>query len=245
MCKFHVTVVIILLYEFRRHTNKLRDKINDASIALHSLCEYILNSNSTMNESITEPVSLDIKLNDCQSLLNGIKQFFFLSHKEQQLQLLTISPSDWGRKKIEYYFGCTEHQSKEAIILKDEYGVLARPMFFSGNKPIAKTTIDKVIEFYEDDKISLQSSNKKDRIKVNDEEKIFRFMEMSVGEAYTLFKDEYPSIKISHSKFYDLRPKWIKIDSPPQNCLCTYHENFYLLLEVNYKTIPFHMNFSF
>ncbi|CAF4040399.1 unnamed protein product [Rotaria sp. Silwood1] len=214
-----------------RHTNKLREKLNSVNIALNNLCETILKSKTTMIQNPNESVSMNIKLNDCQSLLNGIKQFFFLSKKEQQIQLLTIAPPDWGRKKIEFYFGCTEHQSKQALILRKSYGVLARPVFFSGNSPIQKATIDQVVQFYEDDKITRQSSNKKDRIKVNGEEKIFRFMEMTIKEAYLLFKDENPTIRIGHSKFYALKPKWIKIKSPYLNCLCTYHENFYLLLE--------------
>jgi len=65
-------------------------------------------------------------------------------------------------------------------------------------------------------------------------------MEMPVGEAYKMFKEHYSTTQIGHSKFHALRPKWIKINSPIQNCLCTYHENYYLLLEVNYTMFPFY-----
>ena len=146
-----------------------------------------------------------------------------------------MAPPDWGRKKIEYCFGCTEHQSKQAIVLRDKYGILSRPVFFYGSKETDKDTIEQVLRFYEDDDVSWQSSNKKDCIRVNDEEKIFRYMTMTIKEAFELFKKRYPSIQIGHSKFYALRPKWIKVKNPVQNCLCTYHENFYLLLEVNAK----------
>ncbi|CAF0925691.1 unnamed protein product [Rotaria sordida] len=148
-----------------RHTNKLREKLDSVNIALNNLCETILNSKTTMLQNSNGTVAMDIKLNDYQSLLNGIKQFFILSKKEQQIQLLTIASPDWGRKKIEYYFGCTEHQSKQAILLRKSHGTLAQPVFFSGNSPIQKATIDQVVQFYEDDKINRQFSNKKDRIK--------------------------------------------------------------------------------
>ncbi|CAF1473084.1 unnamed protein product, partial [Rotaria sordida] len=101
--------------------------------------------------------SVNIALNNlCETILNK---------KEQQIQLLTIAPPIWGRKKIEYYFGCTEHQSKQAILSRKSHGILARPVFFSGNSPIQKATIDQMVQFYEDDKINRQFSNKKDRIK--------------------------------------------------------------------------------
>ena len=174
-----------------------------------------------------------VQLKGIQVLIDGLKQIFFISEKEQQLQLLTIVPHDWGRKKIEYFFACTEHQSKQAVLLRNTYDVLAKPLFFSGNKEIGQPIIEKVLKFYENDDISRQSSNKKDSIHIHGEEKIFRFMEMSIAEAYQLFKENHPGILIGHSKFYSLRPKWVKLKSSIRNCLCIYHENFYLLLEVN------------
>ena len=74
------------------------DKINDANIVLISLCEHILNSKSTSNKRTNKSIPSEIKLDDCESLLNGLKQLFFFSKKEQQLQVLTIAPSDGGRK---------------------------------------------------------------------------------------------------------------------------------------------------
>ena len=105
-----------------------------------------------------------VQLKDIQVLINGLKQYVFISEKEQRLQLLTIVPHDWGRKKIEYFFGCTEHQSKQAVLLRNTYGVLAKPLFFSGNKEIGQPIIEKVLKFYENDDISRQLSNKKDSI---------------------------------------------------------------------------------
>ena len=131
---------------------------------LNELYEKVSNSDATTVLNNSNRILVNIRLNDCQTILNGIKQLFFLSEKHLQLQLLTIVPSEWGRKKIEYYFGCTEHQ---AILLRDKFGVLARPQFFSGNKPIENSVIEKVIDFYESDKITRQYSNKRDTVKIN------------------------------------------------------------------------------
>ncbi|CAF3815158.1 unnamed protein product [Rotaria sp. Silwood1] len=214
-----------------RHRDKLRAKINQVNVKLYDLCDNILDLKASSNSNSINLFSSGITLHDCQTLIDGLKQLFFISNNEQQIQLLTIAPLDWGRKKIEYFFNCTEHQAKEAIILRYLYGVLARPTYFSGNKPLSKNIIDQVLNFYEDGRISRQSSNKKDKIKVNGEDKIFRFMDMCVGDAYLIFKNEFPTISISHSKFFALRPKWVKINCPNQGCLCIYHENFHLLLE--------------
>ena len=116
--------------------------------------------------------------------------------------MLIIVPPDWERKKIEHYFGCTEYQSKRAILLQKSYGILARPVLLSGNNPISKTTVYQVVKFYEDNKTTRQSSNKEDRINVNGGEKILRFMELTVKKAYLLFKEEYLTIRIDYSKFY-------------------------------------------
>ncbi|CAF1546445.1 unnamed protein product [Adineta ricciae] len=214
-----------------RHRDELRSKSNQVVVKLHNMHDSILDLKISSNSSNTHFLSSGVTLHDYQTLIDGLKQLFFISNKEQQLQLLTITPAEWGRKKIEYFFNCTEHQAKEAILLRYLYGVLARPTYFSGNKPLSKEIIDQVLEFYQDDRISRQSSNKKDKIKVNGEDKIFRFMDMCVGDAYLVFKNEFSNINISHSKFFALRPKWVKINCPSQGCLCIYHENFHLLLE--------------
>ena len=160
-------------YGFSRYIKKFRDMIDKTCFTLHHLCESVLRLISTTTVDTMELISTDFQFKDIIILLDGLKQLFCVSEKEQQLQLLTIVPSDWGRKKIEYFFGCTEHQSKRAIWLTDTFGVLARPAFFSGDKEVEKSIIDEVLRFYEKDDISRQSSNKKDSINVHGDEKMF------------------------------------------------------------------------
>ena len=142
--------------EFSRCTNQLSEKLDGTYIALHNLCGKISTSNSKTTTSSTNFTTPNIKLNDANTLIDGLKQLFFLGTEDQQLQLLTMAPPDWGRKKIESFFGCTEHQSKQAIVLRDKYGILSRPVFFYGSKETDKDTIEQVLRFYEDDDVSWQ-----------------------------------------------------------------------------------------
>ena len=54
-----------------------------------------------------------------------------------------------------------------------------------------------------------------------------------MGEAFQLFHAENNGITIGKSTFYSLRPRQVKIQSPHQTCMCIYHENFNLALEVS------------
>ena len=87
---------------------------------------------------------------------------------------------------------------------RDTYGVLARPLSSYGNRALVNETSDLVWKFYQDDNVSWQSPNKKDGIRINGEEKIFRFMHMFIREACGLSKETYSIISIGHSKFYVL-----------------------------------------
>lgn len=62
-------------------------------------------------------------------------------------------------------------------------------------------------------------------------------MNMSVKEPFTLFKSENPSVKISKSKFYQLRPKNVQLtcEMPHNVCVCKYHANFYFIVETVHK----------
>ena len=37
-----------------------------------------------------------------------------------------------------------------------------------------------------------------------------RFLLLNIKELFLEFKKEYPTVKIGFSKFYDVRPKWVK-----------------------------------
>ncbi|CAF1651277.1 unnamed protein product [Adineta ricciae] len=136
----------------------------------------------------------------------------------EQIRILTIAPASWGRNKIVDFFNCTEHQARASIELRQTNGILAFPTFLRGNEPTDLVTIDKILSYYRRDGISRPSPNRKDVVLING---------TYVGKRFI----ENPSIDIGKSKFFSLRPKDVKPESPHEVCLCIYHENMALLLK--------------
>lgn len=97
--------------------------------------------------------------------------------------------------------------------------------------PLSDATIDKIFKFYQEDGISRVSSNSKDTMKINGQSVAIRFMEMTVLDAYQIFKKRFPG-SVSRSTFYALRPREVKIKTPHDTCMCIIHENVQLLLTV-------------
>lgn len=104
---------------------------------------------------------------------------------------------------------------------------------------ISQDNISKVHEFYNSDDISRQAPGIRDVKSIKDPtsgKRITiqkRHMNMTVQEAYALFKIDNPTVEIRKSKFYELRPKNIDLASqmPHNVCVCKYHANFNFLIE--------------
>lgn len=192
------------------------------------LCERITNQQRDSTRNNRSELSLD----DSDELLKGLQALFDASSESEQTRLLTIAPIRWGRNKIVDYFNCTQHQARAAIELREVEGILAFPTSFRGNDPIDRQTISKVLEYYRRDGISRPSPNKKDVLLINGISVGKRFMEMTISQAFHSFVIENPSLNIGKSKFFSLRPKEVKPESPHDVCLCIYHENMSLLIKV-------------
>lgn len=118
---------------------------------------------------------------------------------------------------------------------------VARKIF---DKPLTKKSISVdtthlVREFYSSDDISRQAPGIRDVKTMKDPDSGMRtkiqkrYMNMTVKEAYTLFKTEHPTAEIKKSKFYELRPQNIALatEMPHNVCVCKYHANFdYLII---------------
>ncbi|CAF4403927.1 unnamed protein product, partial [Didymodactylos carnosus] len=215
-----------------RNTEVVLRSTNDAIIHLRKLVDNAL---PTLTSS-TSLSSQNLTLTKIDELIAGFKDLYIHSEYLDQVRLLTISPEKWCRVKIEEFFGCTERQARQALELRATKGILAMPDCYRGNEPLQQTVIDKVIEFYLDDNISRQSPNKKDVIRVNKKPVALKFLQMSISEAFEKFKNDFSEYKIGHSKFYELRPKWVKKTYPHDICMCLYHENFNLLLQDDQAT---------
>lgn len=95
---------------------------------------------------------------------------------------------------------------------------------------------DLVRDFFNLDDVSRQFPGKRDfvTIKNGNGEKIHyqkRLMIMTVDEAFAKFLEKYPECKISRSKFFALRPKYILLlqQTPHNMCVCFYCSNFEFL----------------
>ena len=227
----------ITYFLFRRHTNVVRSQIDEAIRTIRMLCDNFVLKNwkSEKNEN------LQLSINESDVLIEGLRQIFSNSSEDEQIRLLTVAPIDWGRNKIAKFFNCSVHQARTALELRQTLGVLAYPISTRGNEPIDPEIVDKVLDFYRQDGISRPSPNRKDVILINGKNVAKRFMEMTISQAFESFCIENPSMRLSRSKFFELRPKDVKPESPHDVCVCIYHENLTLLLKVskNHKISKF------
>jgi hypothetical protein len=216
------------MYNSRR--NKLiREQIDVVYRHLHGLCDILENHDTQPHVPNPHAIPVD----ESNKLLDGVKQLFEQSSAAERIRLMTISPPDWGRIILQKWFNSSDHEARQAILLRREKGVLAFPEYSRGNKFLADDTIYLVVQFYLQDGISRVSPNKKDVLKINNEFVVVRFLEMSIQEALQKFYIDNPTIEIDKSSFYCLRPRQVKISSPHQTCMCQYHENMDLVLQVS------------
>lgn len=185
------------------------------------------------DENMEKPDKFKLSVSDSAVLIEGLQTLFKCSSDGEKIRLLTIAPISWGRNTIVNFFNCTEHQARAAIDLRSTDGILALPTALRGNQSINPNIIEQVINYYRNDAISRPSPNRKDVVLINGKPTGKRFMQMTIAEAFQLFSVENPSLKIGKSKFYALRPKDVKPESPHDVCLCIYHENMSLLLKVS------------
>ena len=190
---------------------------------------------SILNTSLdhTRPETNQLAVSDADTLIEGLRKLFDSSSDDEQIRLLTVAPSDWGRNRIINFFHCSERQARMALELRQTAGVLAYPISSRGNEPIGHDVINQVLEYYRRDGISRPSARKKYVVLINGNPVGKRFMEMTIDQAFASFCVENSSVKIGRSKFFELRPKDVKPESPHDVCVCIYHENLSLLLKVS------------
>jgi hypothetical protein len=102
---------------------------------------------------------------------------------------------------------------------------------------LAQDVIDKVIAHYCSDFISRQSPNRKDVVNIRESDGTktsvpCRHLLMSINECFEQFKEEHPDVIVGRSKYYSLRPKWVKFTVEHSSCHCLYHENYTFLTKV-------------
>jgi hypothetical protein len=218
-----------LLLPFRRHTNILREKIEQAILKMRMVCDAIVNTEVTPKPKKIAALSVD----ESNALAEGLQKLFNESTADEQIRLLTVAPTNWGRSKVVGFSGCSTYQARTALEMRQTVGVLAYPTTSRGNESLDDGTIEKVLDYYRRDGVSRPSANAKDALLINGSHVVKRFMEMTISQAFESFRTEFPSVKIGRSKFFSLRPKEVKPESPHDVCVCIYHENIALLLKVS------------
>ena len=195
---------------------------------MRDMCDQV-----TYRQKVPAPLDpTELSVDDSHALLNGLRTLFDQSSESEKTRLLTIAPIEWGRRKIATFFNCTEHQARAALELRDTEGILAFPTSWRGNEYIGRQTIEKVLEYYRRDGVSRPSPNKKDIVLINGAPVGKRVLEMTISQAFYTFSIENPTMKIGKSKFFALRPKEVKPESPHDVCVCIQHENMSLLINV-------------
>ncbi len=156
------------------------------------------------------------------------------------IPLATLTFSWRGRKRIQDEFCVSQYQARQSVLVRAQDGILPDIRDHRGNEFLSLETVDAVLTHYQSDIISKQSPKSRDvvQIKQPDGSKkavACRLMLFSVDEAYSDFVEFHkssPSISLGRTKYYYLRPKWVKTSPVHNDCLCIYHENYRLLVKV-------------
>ena len=81
-----------------------------------------------------------------------------------------------------------------------------------GNKSLDSQIELEVHNLYISDEISREASYKKQIIRALPSRNLvpLRFLQLTIGETYEQLKFKYPDTEISRSRFYSLRPTWVR-----------------------------------
>ncbi|CAF3806814.1 unnamed protein product, partial [Rotaria socialis] len=124
-------------------------------------------------------------------LINGLKDLYHASDKSEQVRLLTIAPTNWGRQKVQKFLDSPERQARQSRELRSTKGVLTSPEYLRDNQPLDASVSHAVIKFYEQDWISRVSPNKSDVLLIKKQPVSKRFMLLTIGEAFEKLKSDF------------------------------------------------------
>lgn len=174
------------------------------------------------------------KVKDMDRLILLIKEKLNVTTSQREkIQLLTLVPSSWSRKKISEEFNVTEYTARKAKELLAEKGIIGMPDPRKGH-PLNENVIDLVKNFYQNSDYARVMPGAKDKVSISKNQYMQKVLILvNLNELYAAYKFEHPSIKIGFSKFCMLRPKWCVLAGSAGThfvCICTIHENVSLLL---------------
>lgn len=218
-------------------TNKLKCKVGKVLEKEFSLDESPCGGVSKIDQQ---------KIKDMDRLVELIKEKLNVTtSQKERLQILTLVPASWSRKRISEEFSVSEYTARKSKELFNEKGILAIPEPRKG-RPLSQNVIDCVKNFYQNGEFSRVMPGAKDKISISKNQYMQKILLLgNLNEMYAAFKFEHPDIKIGLSKFCMLRPKWCVLAGSAGThfvCVCTIHENVSLLLhacsiEESYKEL--------
>lgn len=204
------------------------NEINQSSTSFTSNCSF--NPEEYMNSSAE---------NDLNEIIDGLKKKFaeLPSNDPDKITILTVLPSNWTIRKIASEFNTTEYAVKKAKKLKGLYGSFSKPAPKIGTS-LPQSTIDKIVQFYENDENSrvLPGVKNKKSVLIGERKilKAKRLLLLSLKDSHTKFGEENPDIAVGFSKFCQLRPLNCVLPGASGThtvCVCVNHENSKLMLD--------------
>ena len=209
------------------------EKIPKKAVVNNDLVEKKIDE---VGEAIRDKLKMTPPLTAGEIVINQMKEEFKTMGKNDQYRVLTAMPRESSIEFLKRTFGISDHQAKRAKIIQAEHGILSTPTPKPG-KRIPEEIITKVKQFYESDEVSRQMPGKKDSVSmlVNGEKQQVqkRLILLTQYEAFLLFKEKNPEIKMGFSKFAEARPKNVVLPGAAGThnvCVCTYHQNVKLMI---------------
>lgn len=188
----------------------------------------------TQSVDVSQPA---LKSEYYQKLMEDLKhKFESCTSKAERIQILTLAPDSWTTSETKSFFCTTRHAVLTAHSLKASKGILSKPSSKQGNR--LKEVVREVISFYEDPSVSRCCSGAKQTVSIRTDEgkqlKPKHLMLVALKEAYQMFRNALPHLKIGLSSFASLRPKWCVLPGASGShnvCICTYHQNTKLMID--------------
>lgn len=196
------------------------------------------NDNFGHNTSISDSNN-QTHAEDLREIIDDLKEKFssLSSNDPDRITILTVLPSTWSIKKIVSEFNTSEYSVRKAKELKQLHGSFSRPTPKVGNT-LPKSTVDKVINFYEHNENSrLLPGMKNKKSVVENGRKIMkqkRLLLFTVKDLFNKFCEQNSEVRIGFSKFCEVRPKHCVLPGESGTytvCVYIIHENAKLMLD--------------
>ena len=177
------------------------------------------------------------KMSDESEIILQLKEKFSVTtNRSEQVQILTVLPKSWSRKKIQEEFHVTDYMARKSKEIVQDKGVLSTPNPKAGHS-LSAETVKLVTDFYNSEDISRTLPGKKDfvSVKQHDGKRVHvqkKLVLSNLKEVYLAFKDTFPGQKIGFSKFAELRPQHCVLAGASGThsvCVCTIHQNVKLM----------------